>query len=85
MSDTQAKATPRWGRILFKVSGEAFGGEASYGIDGEIVQRLANDIRTTSSRSCPARCSARTTCTSVLRHDTHRRWPVWSPRSVRVR
>ena len=44
MSDTQAKATPRWGRILFKVSGEAFAGEASYGIDGEIVQRIANDI-----------------------------------------
>ena len=44
MSNTPAKATPRWGRILFKVSGEAFAGEASYGIDGEIVQRIANDI-----------------------------------------
>ncbi len=38
------KATPRWSRILLKVSGEAFSGSESYGIDGETVQAIANDI-----------------------------------------
>lgn len=43
-STTAAKATPRWGRILLKVSGEAFAGSASYGIDGPTVQAIADDI-----------------------------------------
>lgn len=43
-SVTSGKASPRWGRILLKVSGEAFAGEESYGIDGDTVQRIANDI-----------------------------------------
>ena len=34
----------RWDRIVLKVSGEAFAGEAGYGIDGEIVGRIAGDI-----------------------------------------
>ena len=34
----------RWDRIVLKVSGEAFAGEAGYGIDGEIVGRIARDI-----------------------------------------
>lgn len=38
------KETPRWSRILLKVSGEAFAGEESYGISGDTVQRIANDI-----------------------------------------
>lgn len=38
------KMAPRWSRILLKVSGEAFSGEESYGIDGETVQSIANDI-----------------------------------------
>lgn len=38
------KETPRWSRILLKVSGEAFAGEESYGINGDTVQRIANDI-----------------------------------------
>jgi len=39
-----AKATARWSRVLLKVSGEAFAGDAGYGIDGTVVQRIANDI-----------------------------------------
>jgi uridylate kinase len=36
--------TPRWSRILLKVSGEAFAGEDGYGIDGEVVSRIAADV-----------------------------------------
>jgi uridylate kinase len=43
-SEATQKETPRWSRILLKVSGEAFSGEESYGIDGETVRRIANDI-----------------------------------------
>ncbi len=42
MSNT--KETPRWGRILLKVSGEAFAGENANNIDGETVQSIANNI-----------------------------------------
>jgi len=34
----------RWDRVLLKVSGEAFAGEAGYGIDGVVVQRIAKEI-----------------------------------------
>ncbi len=34
----------RWGRILLKLSGESFAGEAGYGIDGTVVRRLAKEI-----------------------------------------
>jgi len=34
----------RWDRVVLKVSGEAFAGEAGYGIDGEIVGRIAEEI-----------------------------------------
>jgi len=34
----------RWSRVLLKVSGEAFAGESSYGIDGVVVQRIAREI-----------------------------------------
>ena len=43
-NEATTKATPRWSRILLKVSGEAFAGEDSYGINGEVVQRVADDI-----------------------------------------
>lgn len=43
-SDAAPKRSPRWDRVVLKVSGEAFAGEESYGIDGETVQRIANDI-----------------------------------------
>ena len=35
---------PRWSRVLLKLSGEAFAGEAGNGIDGDVVTRLATDI-----------------------------------------
>ena len=34
----------RWSRVLLKVSGEAFAGDAGYGIDGGVVQRIARDV-----------------------------------------
>ena len=37
-------AVPAWRRILLKVSGEAFAGDKGFGIDGAVLQRIANDI-----------------------------------------
>jgi uridylate kinase len=37
-------SSPRWSRILLKLSGEAFAGDAGYGIDGAVVQTLAREI-----------------------------------------
>ena len=34
----------RWPRVLLKVSGEAFAGQGGYGVDGEIVARIAASI-----------------------------------------
>jgi uridylate kinase len=34
----------RWNRILLKLSGEAFAGDAGYGIDGNVVQDLAAEV-----------------------------------------
>ncbi len=34
----------RWGRVLLKVSGEAFSGPLDFGIDGPTVSRIAQDI-----------------------------------------
>ena len=39
-----SKATPRWGSILLKVSGEAFAGENGTNIDGDTVQSIASNI-----------------------------------------
>ena len=36
--------TPRWGRIVLKLSGEAFAGSAGFGIDGTIVRQLAEEV-----------------------------------------
>ncbi len=36
--------TPRWGRIVLKVSGEAFAGGSDYGIDGPTVRAIADSI-----------------------------------------
>ena len=41
---TGDRTPARWGRVVLKVSGEAFAGEAGYGIDGEIVGRIASEI-----------------------------------------
>lgn len=37
-------ATPRWSRVMIKLSGEAFAGDQGFGIDGEIVAQLAQSI-----------------------------------------
>jgi uridylate kinase len=34
----------RWGRIVLKLSGEAFAGSSSYGIEGSVVRRIAEDL-----------------------------------------
>ena len=34
----------RWRRIVLKLSGEAFAGSSSYGIEGSVVRRIAEDI-----------------------------------------
>jgi uridylate kinase len=34
----------RWGRIVLKLSGEAFAGASSYGIEGSVVRRIAEDV-----------------------------------------
>jgi uridylate kinase len=34
----------RWSRVLVKLSGEAFAGDAGFGIDGEVVTALASEI-----------------------------------------
>jgi len=39
-----ASSEARWSRVLLKVSGEAFAGDAGYGIDGTVVQRIALEI-----------------------------------------
>ena len=41
MSD---RLTSRWDRVLLKVSGEAFAGEDGYGVNGELVTKLAQEI-----------------------------------------
>lgn len=44
-ADAPAERRPaRWNRVLLKLSGESFAGQAGYGIDGEVVSHLANDI-----------------------------------------
>ncbi len=35
---------PRWGRVVLKLSGEAFAGNAGYGIDGHVVQSIARQV-----------------------------------------
>jgi uridylate kinase len=39
-----APAPPRWGRVVLKLSGEAFAGDGAYGIDGDIVAALAAEV-----------------------------------------
>src|SRR6266545_4612746 len=35
---------PRWRRVVLKLSGEAFAGDLGYGIDGKVVEYLAEEI-----------------------------------------
>ena len=44
MSGDPVKTAPRWPRVLLKLSGEAFAGDAGFGIDGGIVAKLAQSI-----------------------------------------
>ena len=40
MADNDGGRTPRWSRVVVKLSGEAFAGEAGYGIDGYVVDGM---------------------------------------------
>src|SRR3954468_9137872 len=42
---TNASGTPRFTRILVKLSGEALLGAADYGIDPAIIKRIATELR----------------------------------------
>ncbi len=35
---------PKWKRVLLKLSGEAFAGEGSFGIDGKVIDTIAEDV-----------------------------------------
>jgi uridylate kinase len=37
--------TPKYNRILLKLSGEALGGKRDYGIDLEVVQTIAGQVK----------------------------------------
>src|SRR5215218_4591060 len=43
-SSTRTMSRPCWKRVLLKLSGEAFAGEAGYGIDGHVVEQLAREV-----------------------------------------
>ena len=36
---------PKWKRVLLKLSGEAFAGDGAFGIDPNVVKRIASDIK----------------------------------------
>ena len=42
---------PRWGRVLLKVSGEAFAGSAGYGVDADTAATIANEIASVRDRT----------------------------------
>jgi uridylate kinase len=44
VTPADAKTRGPWSRVLLKVSGEAFAGENGYGIDGNVVQRIAREV-----------------------------------------
>jgi len=44
ISVARGTSKARWDRVLLKLSGEAFAGESSYGIDGPVVERIAAEI-----------------------------------------
>lgn len=44
MTADDNKRSGRWDRIVLKLSGEAFAGEAGFGIDGEIANQIADEI-----------------------------------------
>ncbi|MYH71532.1 MAG: UMP kinase [Acidimicrobiia bacterium] len=44
MDGGDTRRSGRWDRIVLKLSGEAFAGESSYGIDGAIAAQIATEI-----------------------------------------
>ena len=44
MTGGETRRPGRWDRIVLKLSGEAFAGQAGYGIDGEIAAQIADEI-----------------------------------------
>ena len=45
-------AQPKYPRVLLKLSGEALAGEAKYGIDPQIVSRLAAEVAEVHASGC---------------------------------
>lgn len=43
-ADSDPAARPRFGRVLLKLSGEAFAGEQGYGIDADMVRKIAREV-----------------------------------------
>ncbi|MCB9386402.1 MAG: UMP kinase [Microthrixaceae bacterium] len=43
-SEVPERRTPRWSRIMLKLSGEAFAGGSGNGLDGEVINSLAREI-----------------------------------------
>ncbi len=43
-NESHQRRAARWSRVLIKLSGEAFAGDAGFGIDGEIVAQIAQSI-----------------------------------------
>lgn len=41
---TDTREPTKYGRVLLKLSGEAFAGDKGFGIDGSVLQKIANDI-----------------------------------------
>lgn len=41
---TSGHKTPRWSRVMLKLSGEAFAGESGSGLDGDVIKHLAAEI-----------------------------------------
>ena len=49
MTQSDAAAAPRYRRIVLKLSGEALAGSSAYGIDPEVVNRIALEIKEVAS------------------------------------
>jgi uridylate kinase len=44
IDSSENPASPRWRRVLLKLSGEAFAGPAGFGIDGDTVGQIAEEV-----------------------------------------
>ena len=50
MPSENSSSSLRWKRVLLKVSGEALQGDGEFGIDPEMVRRVANEVAATTMR-----------------------------------